>query len=58
MEAAGIAKGEAIGLEKGKVAEKKEIAKAMLAAGEPVEKVMAYTGLGKAVVGKLGKLKK
>jgi DNA repair protein RadC len=36
----------------------KEIAKAMLAAGEPVEKVAAYTGLSKAVVGKLAKGKK
>ena len=54
MEAAGIAKGEAIGLEKGK----KAIAKAMLAAGFTVEQVMRLTGLGKAVVGKLGKKKK
>jgi DNA repair protein RadC len=58
MEAAGIAKGEAIGLEKGEAKKAKAIAKAMLAAGEPVEKVMAYTGLGKAVVGKMGKGKK
>jgi DNA repair protein RadC len=34
------------------------IAKAMLAAGEPVEKVVAYTGLSKTVVGKLSKVKK
>ncbi len=58
MEAAGIAKGEAIGLEKGKVAEKKEIAKRLLELGQPVELVMQATGLSKAVVGKLGKLKK
>ena len=41
-----------------KAEEKKEIAKAMLAKGYAVEEVMALTGLGKSVVGKLGKAKK
>jgi DNA repair protein RadC len=62
MEAAGIAKGEAIGLEKGKeiglVEKAKEMAAKMLAKGYPVEEIVALTGLGKAVVGKIGKGKK
>lgn len=53
MKAAGIAEGEAIGLEKGKVEEKKMIAKTMLAEGFTVEQVMRLRGLGKAVVGRL-----
>jgi DNA repair protein RadC len=49
------AAGEAKGIEKGEAKKAKAIAKAMLAAGESVEKVVVYTGLSKAVVGRLKK---
>jgi DNA repair protein RadC len=55
MEAAGIAKGEAIGMEKGEAKKAKVIAKAMLAEGFTVEQVMRLTGLGKGVVGRIRK---
>lgn len=45
-------KGKEIGL----IEKAKEMTAKMLAAGEPFEKVMAYTGLGKALVGRLKKI--
>ena len=55
MQAAGKEEGLKEGEQKGEAKKAKAIAKAMLAAGEPVEKVMAYTGLSKAVVGRMRK---
>ena len=43
--AEGLAEGEATGLAKGKAEEKLAIAKAMKLAGEPVEKIILYSGL-------------
>jgi DNA repair protein RadC len=40
---------------KGRLDEKEQMALKMLAAGEPIEKIVAYTGLKKAAVGKLAK---
>jgi DNA repair protein RadC len=54
----GLKEGEEIGLEKGERKKAEEMAAKMLAAGESVDKVVAYTGLSKAVVGKLAKRKK
>jgi DNA repair protein RadC len=51
----GLKEGKEIGKAEGLVEKAKEMAAKMLAAGEPVEKVMAYTGLGKQVVGKMKK---
>ena len=58
MEAAGIAKGKEIGKAEGLVQKAKEMAARMLAKRYPVEEIVALTGLGKAVVGKLSKAKK
>jgi DNA repair protein RadC len=62
MEAAGIAKGKEEGLKEGEeIGERKkaeEMAAKMLAKGYPVEEIVALTGLGKQVVGKLSKVKK
>ena len=44
-EAIGRAKGEAIGRAKGEAIGKKEIARAMKEAGEPIEKICLYSGL-------------
>ena len=57
-EAKGLIKGEEIGLDKGERKKAEEMAAKMLAAGESLDKVVAYTGLGKQVVGKLSKAKK
>jgi DNA repair protein RadC len=55
-EAKGLAKGEEIGLKKGEEKKATEIAKRLLELGQSVELVMQATGLGKAVVGRLGKV--
>jgi DNA repair protein RadC len=58
MQAAGKEEGLKEGLEKGKAKKAKEMAAKMLAKGYPVEEIVALTGLGKAVVGKIGKARK
>ena len=52
-EKAAKAKGAAEGAEKGRYESKKEMARAMKRNGEPIEKIIEYTGLTKAIITKL-----